>query len=47
MQGKYLVVGIAHILKKNEYRMNLELVKDSFYSDIKARNPVEEYDKIY
>ena len=46
LQGNYLVVSVAHILKKTEYKMCLELIKDSFFSDIKSRNPVEEYKNI-
>lgn len=46
LQGKYLVVGISHLIMDNQYRMNLELIKDSFFSDIKSRDPVKEYKDI-
>jgi hypothetical protein len=46
LQGNYLVVSIAHIINSNSYKMNLELIKDSYFSDIEARDPVEEYKNI-
>jgi len=47
MQGKYLVIAVAHIVERGKYRMNIEMIKDSFFSDIESRNPVEEYKDIY
>lgn len=47
MQGKYLVIAVAHIVERGKYRMNIEMVKDSFFSDIESRNPVEEYKDTY
>ena len=46
IQGKYVVVSVAHIIKAEEYRLNLELIKDSFFSDIESRDPIEEYKNI-
>lgn len=46
LQGNYLVVSVAHILSRTQYKMTLELIRDSFFSDIEARNPVEEYKNI-
>lgn len=43
LQGRYIVTTVSHILKKGSYRMDLELVKDSFFTDIKSRNPASEY----
>jgi len=47
LQGKYLVVSVAHILKIGKYTMNLEIIKDTYFSDIKHRDPVQEYKNIY
>ena len=47
LQGKYLVLAISHMVKYGEYKMNLELVKDTFFSDIENRDPVEEYKDVY
>ena len=47
LQGKYLVVSVAHILRIGQYTMNLELIKDTYFSDIKRRDPIEEYKNIY
>jgi hypothetical protein len=47
MQGKYLVLSVAHIVKYGEYKMNLELIRDTVYSDITHRDPVKEYKNIY
>lgn len=41
LQGKYLVLSCAHIIKQNGYWNNLELIKDSFYSDIEHRDPMK------
>ena len=46
-QGRYVVTKVTHILKNNKYTMNIDMVKDSFFSDIEARNPVEEYKNIF
>ncbi|CAB4141273.1 hypothetical protein UFOVP410_112 [uncultured Caudovirales phage] len=47
LQGRYLVAGVQHILKKGSYRMELELIKDTFFSDIKSRDPAKEYLNTY
>lgn len=46
IQGKYVVVSVAHVVKIGEYKLILELIKDSFFSDIESRDPVEEYKNI-
>jgi hypothetical protein len=45
-QGKYLVLGVSHEIKPTSYKMNLELIKDTFFSNIEHRDPVEEYKNI-
>jgi len=47
LQGRYLVTSVAHILSKQKYVMNIELVKDSYFSDIESRDPIEEYKFTY
>jgi hypothetical protein len=47
LQGKYLVVAVAHIIKYGKYLMVLELLRDTFYSDIEYRDPVKEYENIF
>jgi len=47
LQGNYLVVSVAHIISGTSYYTNLELIKDSFFSDINPRNPFEEYKHIF
>jgi hypothetical protein len=46
LQGYYVVIGIAHRLTKQAYKMNLELTKPSNFSDIKPRNPLEIYQTV-
>jgi hypothetical protein len=49
LQGKYLVVSVMHRLSTTEYTCSATIVKDSFYSNIKHRDPEAEYpiEKIY
>ena len=47
LQGKYLIISAAHVTEQNVYYMNLELVKDSFFSNITHRDPVKEYQDVY
>lgn len=47
MQGDYLVVSVAHVVKNARYTMTLELIKDSVFADIKHRDPVKEYENIF
>jgi hypothetical protein len=47
LQGNYIVMSISHIITSGSYKMALELVKDSNFSDIEARDPVEEYKHIF
>jgi len=47
LQGSYLVAGICHIIDTTGYYMNMELIKESFFSDIKHRNPIKEYQNIF
>jgi hypothetical protein len=47
LQGKYLVVSVAHVLRKGSYRINLEIIKDSFFSNIVSRDPSKEYKFTY
>lgn len=47
MQGDYLVVSVAHVIKSGRYTMALELLKDSLFNDIKHRDPVKEYEEIF
>lgn len=35
MQGNYIVVGVAHIVSRGKYKMNLELMKNTSHSEIK------------
>lgn len=34
MQGNYIVVGVAHIISRGKYKMNLELMKNTAHSEI-------------
>lgn len=43
LQGHYLVVGVAHIINKEKYRMNLELMRPSDDADIKPEDPFKIY----
>lgn len=45
LQGDYLIVGVMHRITTTEYTCAATLVKDSFFADIKHRNPEEEYPK--
>lgn len=49
LQGEYLIVSVMHRITTSEYTCNLTLAKDSFFANIKHRNPEEEYPirKIY
>ena len=47
IQGKYIVTQVSHILKNNQYKMNLKLVKDSYFKKIISRDPVKENQFIY
>lgn len=41
LQGYYVVVGVAHIINKEKYKMNLELMRPTDHSDIKPRDPFQ------
>jgi hypothetical protein len=41
IQGKYLVLAVAHHFSDQQYRMTLKLIRDGFYTDIYNRNPVD------
>lgn len=43
LQGHYVVVGIAHVLTKQAYKMHLELTRPSNFSEIRPRDPFEIY----
>jgi hypothetical protein len=47
LQGKYIVAHVVHIVTKNKYQMNLKLIKDSYFNEIKSRNPVKENKGIF
>lgn len=47
LNGKYLIVGLRKQLLADSYYMQMELIKDSFSSDIEHVNPIEEYKDIY
>jgi hypothetical protein len=42
LQGNYIVTHVVHIITKNKYQMNLKIIKDSYFNQIKSRNPVKE-----
>lgn len=46
LQGKYLIISVAHIVKQGSYTLNMELIKDTFFNAILNRDPVEEYKNI-
>lgn len=41
IQGKYLIVSLCNRLEENSYSLQIEIVKDSFVSDIKHVDPNE------
>lgn len=43
LQGDYLVLSVMHLIKSGEYTCGATLVKDSFFAQIKHRNPEKEY----
>lgn len=47
LQGKYLVVSAKQELLASQYNVQLELVKDTFASEIEHVNVIEEYRNIY
>lgn len=49
LQGKYLILSVMHRISTSEYTCSATIVKDSFFSDIKHRDPEAEYpiNKIY
>lgn len=47
LQGKYIVGAIAHIITATGYYMNMELIKESYFSDIQHRDPVKEYENVF
>lgn len=47
LQGRYLVFAVMHVIKNNAYSINLEIVKDTFFQDIKSRDPVAIYEGTY
>lgn len=47
LQGKYVVTQVTHILKNNRYKMNIKMVKDSYFKTIKSRDPVKENKNIF
>jgi hypothetical protein len=47
LQGRYIVTHVTHIIKRNKYQMNLKIVKDSYFNQIKSRDPVKENQKVF
>lgn len=47
LQGKYLVTSIAHRLERDQYIMELEIIKDSYVSGIEHKDPNKRLEKIY
>lgn len=47
LQGKYVVTQAMHVLKNDRYTMVLKLIKDSYFNEIKSRDPVKENKGIY
>lgn len=43
LQGNYIVVSVAHIVTKDSYKMNVELMKNSPENDINPRDLFSEY----
>lgn len=43
LQGNYVVVSVAHIVTKESYKMNLELMKNSPENEIEPRDVFKEY----
>lgn len=43
LQGNYVVVSVAHIVTKESYKINVELMKNSPENDIQARDVFSEY----
>lgn len=46
IQGKYLIVSLCNRLEGNSYSVQIEIVKDSFVSDIKHIDPAEKLEEI-
>lgn len=44
LQGKYLIAAVAHIIKQGSYMIHLELLKDTYFKELKNRDPVAEYE---
>lgn len=47
LQGKFLVTAIKHSITTNSYKMHLEIVKDTFFSNIEHVDPTEVYKNIF
>lgn len=47
LQGKFLVTGIKHTITYNSYQMHMEIVKDSFFSNIEHVDPTHVYKNIF
>jgi hypothetical protein len=47
LQGRYVVTQVTHVVRKNKYQMNLKIIKDSYFNQIKSRNPVKENKNIF
>lgn len=43
LQGNYIVVSVAHIVTKESYKMNVELMKNAPENDIQERDVFSEY----
>lgn len=47
LSGNFLVVSCAHILERTQYRMVMEIVKDSVVEQLEYVDPLEIYENIY
>jgi hypothetical protein len=47
LQGKFLITAIKHTITTNSYQMHMEIVKDTFFSDIKHVDPTQVYKNIF
>lgn len=47
LSGKYLITAVTHRIEQDSYWMDFELIKDTYYTEIKHRDPLKEYDWTY
>jgi hypothetical protein len=47
LNGKYLIVGISHVIEQTEYYISVDLIKDSYLSEIIHRDPIQRYKEAY